>query len=196
MVMKKVVLLGLVAQLAWPLTAAAQEVYPPAAQAPAAAAAEPGPHEGWMGINVGVFPSGGLPTIGGAYFLDDMSALRLDLGLDFHKQPGGVDPLGQPTDGDFNWGFSIEAGYRKYLLKAGRLYPFVQPGLFLAKAAQPGDFGQAFALQVNGGIGGEFFITDNFSASALTGVGLRFANEFKEIQFATGTTGIYVNFYW
>jgi hypothetical protein len=139
------------------------------------------------GINVGIFPSGGLPTVGGAYFLSDNAALRLDLGLDINKPGSGQDPL---------FGFSVEGGYRMYLGKYGRFSPFLQPGLFFAKAAERGDFGRLMVLQANIGLGGEFFITQNFSASAQAGVGLRFSNEFKAIRAATGTTGIFVNWYW
>jgi hypothetical protein len=200
--MKKVVFSGLAVLLAWPLSAHAQEApaplppppAPPVATAPAAAPAaatttdsEPGPHAGYKGINVGLFPSGGLPTLGGAYFLDDKTSLRLDLGLDVNKPGKGQDLL---------WGFSVEGGYRMYIDKFGRFSPFLQPGLFFSKAAAAGSFGKNMAIQANFGIGGEFFITNNFSASAQTGVGLRLANEFNEIRFATGTTGIFVNWYW
>lgn len=204
--MKKVVFSGFVALLlAWPLAAHAQDTAPssstaatattttttapPAAPKESAASSseDPGPHMGNKGINVGIFPSGGLPTLGGSYGLKDNASLRLDFGLDINKPGQGQDVL---------WGFSIEAGYRLYLDKFGRFSPFVQPGIFFAKAAQNGDFGKLMAIQVNGGVGGEFFITNNFSASAQTGVGLRLANEFKEIRFSTGTTGLFVNWYW
>jgi hypothetical protein len=196
--MKKVIFSAFVALLAWPSAAQAQDtagVTPPTNAAPATAPAastaksteDPGPHQGYKGINVGVFPSGGLPTLGGAYFIKDDAALRLDLGLDLNKPGAGQKLL---------WGFSIEGGYRMYLDKFGRFAPFIQPGLFLAKSAGNGSFGSLLAVQANFGLGGEFWITDNFSASAQTGVGLRFANDFKEIRFATGTTGIFVNWYW
>lgn len=198
--MKKVVFSALVAVLAWPLAAQAQET-PAPVQATATATtpsvstttavaandAEPGPHQGYKGINVGIFPSGGLPTVGGAYFLSDTASLRLDVGLDINKPGSGADVL---------YGFSVEGGYRLYIEKVGRFSPFVQPGLYFSKAAQNGDFGRLMAIQANIGLGGEFFITNNFSASAQTGLGLRFANEFEEIRFSTGTTGIYVNWYW
>ncbi|HVH43967.1 MAG TPA: hypothetical protein VM925_16560 [Labilithrix sp.] len=199
--MKKVVFSALVAVLAWPLAAHAQEAPAPApapavaAPAPAPAApvattttdSDPGPHKGYKGINVGLFPSGGLPTVGGAYFLKDDASLRLDLGLDINKPGSGRDVL---------WGFSVEGGYRMYLDKFGRFSPFIQPGLFFSKAAANGNFGRLMAIQANFGVGGEFFITNNFSVSAQTGLGLRLANELKEIRLATGTTGIFVNWYW
>jgi hypothetical protein len=197
--MKKVVLLALAAVLAWPLAAQAQEApaplpAPAPAAAPAAAPvattstdAEPGPHKGYKGINVGIFPSGGLPTVGGAYFLKDDAALRLDLGFDLNKPGPGQNVL---------VGFSVEGGYRLYLGKYGRFSPFVQPGLFFAKAAERGNFGRLMVIQANVGLGGEFFVTNNFSASAQAGLGVRFAREFDEIRVATGTTGIFVNWYW
>lgn len=205
--MKKVVFSGLVALLSWPLAAQAQETAPsptlstapatttvstsppPVAvkESAASSSEDPGPHQGYKGINVGIFPSGGLPTLGGAYFLKDNASIRLDFGLDINKPGSGQDVL---------WGFSVEAGYRMYLDKFGRFSPFIQPGLFFSKAAQNADFGRLMAIQANFGVGGEFFITNNFSASAQTGVGLRLANEFNEIRFATGTTGLFVNWYW
>lgn len=187
--MKKVGFVGLLALFAWPLDALAQEAHASAA-APASAPAsdaEPGPHAGWKGINVGIFPSGGLPTVGGAYFLDDSASLRLDLGLDLNKPGPGQDVL---------FGFSVEGGYRMYIVKSGRLAPFIQPGLFFAKNAARGDFAKNMVLQANFGIGGEFFVTDNLSVGAQTGAGLQFANEFKSFRFATGTTGAFVSLYW
>lgn len=150
------------------------------------AKADPGPHAGYKGFSFG-FPTGGGPTVGGSYFLSDRMAVKLDLGLDLGKQA--------PSD-DFLYGFSVEGGLRVYVHKAGRLSPFVQPGVFLAKAARDGDFGQLMALQVNAGVGAEYFFTDHLTAAALTGVGLRFADEFDTIKFTTGTSGIYVNLYW
>lgn len=147
---------------------------------------DPGPHAGYKGFSFG-FPAGGGPTLGGNYFLSDRMAVKLDLGLDLGKQAG---------NNDFLYGFSVEGGLRVYVYKAGHLHPFVQPGVFLAKAARSGDFGDLLAIQANAGIGAEYFFTDHLTAAALTGVGLRFADNFDTIKFTTGTSGIYVNLYW
>jgi hypothetical protein len=166
---------------------------PPAAAPAAAPASTPasdgnyGPHQGWLGISLGL-PAGGAPTAGLSYFLSDTGALKLDFGLDFGTKGGTFLP-----------GFSAELGYRMYIAKAGNLSPFVQPGAFVGRAAGGGDFLPNFTMQFNVGLGAEYFFSDHLSVSGQTGLGVSFrttANTFDTINFATGTSGIYGNLYW
>lgn len=197
------------AVVAFPASAFAQPALPPpppppAAPAPAVTAsasvstapATPsssdsgsyGPHQGWIGISLGL-PAGGAPTAGITYFVSDTGALKLDLGIDFGtKVVGGTS--------EFQPGFSAEIGYRAYIAKAGNLSPFVQPGAFFAKAADGTNFGSSFNMAFNVGLGAEYFFSDHLSVSGQTGVGVSFRNEFKAINFTTGTSGIYGNLYW
>lgn len=143
-----------------------------------------GPHQGWLGISLGL-PAGGAPTAGITYFVSDTGALKLDVGLDFGTKQSTFQP-----------GFSAEVGYRAYIAKAGNLSPFVQPGAFFGRPAGGGDFAQTFTMQFNVGLGAEYFFSDHLSVSGQTGVGVSFREKFNTINFTTGTSGIYGNLYW
>ncbi len=143
-----------------------------------------GPHQGWVGISLGL-PAGGAPTAGISYFLSDTGALKLDLGMDFGTKQATFLP-----------GFSLEVGYRAYIAKAGNLSPFVQPGAFFGRPSGPGEFFPTFTMQFNVGLGAEYFFSDHLSVSGQTGVGVSFRDEFKSINLTTGTSGIYGNLYW
>lgn len=157
-----------------------------AAPAPAAASADGtyGPHQGWLGISLGL-PAGGAPTAGISYFLSDSGALKLDVGIDFGTKSSVFRP-----------GFSLEVGYRAYIAKAGNLSPFVQPSAFFARPGTGGDFLPQFSMAFNVGLGAEYFFSDHLSVSGQTGVGVSFRDEFKTINFTTGTSGIFGNLYW
>ncbi len=196
------------AVVAFPASALAQPALPPpppppAAPAPVTASASVstapatpsssdsgsyGPHQGWLGISLGL-PAGGAPTAGITYFVSDTGALKLDVGIDFGTKVTG----GQS---EFLPGFSAEVGYRAYIAKAGNLSPFVQPGAFFGRPAGGGDFASTFTMQFNVGLGAEYFFSDHLSVSGQTGVGVSFRNEFKAINLTTGTSGIYGNLYW
>ncbi len=182
-----------------PATAFAQPALPPppppppapapptnTAPPPAAPAADGnyGPHQGWLGISLGL-PAGGAPTAGISYFLSDQGALKLDFGMDFGTKNSTFLP-----------GFSVEVGYRAYIAKAGNLSPFVQPSAFFGRPSGGGDFLPTFSMAFNVGLGAEYFFSDHLSVSGQTGVGVSFRDEFKSINFTTGTSGIYGNLYW
>ncbi|HRG95828.1 MAG TPA: hypothetical protein PLR99_06260 [Polyangiaceae bacterium] len=165
-------------------SASARPAAPAAASAPSADPGTYGPHGGWFGISLGL-PAGGAPTAGITYFLSDTSALKLDLGLDVGTKKETFIP-----------GFSVEVGYRAYIAKAGNLSPFLQPGVFVAKPADGKDFADTFTLQLNVGLGAEYFFSDHLSVSGQTGLGVGFRDKFKTVGVTTGTSGIYGNFYW
>ena len=139
-----------------------------------------------VGISFGI-PTGGNPTIGASYWLENNRVIRLDFGLDINKPA---------TSGSSTlFGFSIDAGYRFYMKRFHMLMPFFQPGIFFAKAAKVG-FGQNMTLAPNIGAGAEYFFSPAFSVSVGTGVSLSFKESMKNIRFATGTTAVNGNFYW
>lgn len=152
--------------------------------APPADAGVYGPRGGSLGISLGL-PAGGAPTAGMSYFLSDTAALKLDLGLDIGTKNKTFIP-----------GFSVEVGYRAYIAKAGNLSPFLQPGVFFAKPADGKAFDETMVIQLNVGIGAEYFFSDHLSVSGQTGLGVGFRDAFKTVGVTTGTSGIYGNFYW
>lgn len=178
----------------------AQDV-PAQPQPPTDAAPKPsehGPREGARGVSLGL-PSGGGPTIGVSYNLTDTSSLRLDLGVDVNAvtpQGSAAGAGASASDKPLLFGFSVEAGYRMYLWHASSLHAFVQPGIFLSKRAQKGDFDALTTIAAQGSIGAEYFFADQFSVSGATGVALSLSNAFKDVRFNTGTTALYANFYW
>lgn len=173
--------------LATPAIASAQDK---AAPGPATSTGDGGgnygPHARWMGISVG-FPTGGAPTAGLTYFFSDTFATKFDVGLDIGKSASDAKAVG---------GFSLEAGFKIYFAKFGNLSPFAQPGVFLARRALPGDFFPAFVFQANGGLGAEYFFNDHLAFSAVTGLGIRIADDFETIKLTTGTSAIFASLYW
>lgn len=140
-----------------------------------------------MGLSFGI-PSGGGGTFGMAYFLDSVSALRFDVGLVLSSIEG--------VERDNTFGLSADVNYRMYKELAGKVYMFIQVGGFLGIAANDADFGQRLSLAGTGGIGVEYLLTPQFTISGTTGGSLVIANEFKNYTLSTGTSALFVNWYW
>ncbi len=143
--------------------------------------------ETMRGVTVsGVMAGDSTGTIGFAQFMDQDNSLRADVGLRWAK----------PDGGDASFGFSIDAGYRTYVATAGSVKAFTQPGIFLAKAASAADTADELTLAGTYSVGGEYFISPNFSTGAMAGVALTLANGFKDISFGTGTSALFATLYW
>jgi hypothetical protein len=198
--MKKLISLAIVALL--PSYALAQDegtgettgdVTPPVAAATGDSGATKGAFvKGGMGLQF-AFPSGGAPTLGLTYFLNDKAAVNVNFGLLLASiAPGGG------ADRANSGGFSLEAQYRMYTRK-GSVATYLAPGIFFSK--DPGiDFGDALGAALTFGLGAEFFLWDQFSLGGVTGVALSLENgadgSFKDIVFSTGTSLLYASFYW
>ena len=155
---------------------------PEPASAPAAEASS-----GWMEGTKGLFfgvPSGGGSTFGMAYFLDPMAALRLEAGLGLTKPDGGTR----------NWLFARR--HRMYKKVVDKVHVFYQAGAFIGATKGSGDFGGRFQLALTGGIGVEYAFTPQWTVSGVTGGSLAFSQKFKQIDLSTGTSVLYVNWYW
>jgi hypothetical protein len=148
-----------------------------APEARRAGGSDPIVRKGTLGVALGL-PAGGQPTAGLTYFLSESGALRFDLGLDVPFKP----------DAKFN--ASIEVGYRSYFFSHGRLRPFFLPGAFLSVIEKK----VSFAL--TGGIGAEYFLFPELSVSGVTGAVLRFEHSGDIIGLATGTSALFLNYYW
>ena len=147
-----------------------------------------GPREGSKGISLGL-PSGGGATVGLSYGLSSTASVRLDVGFDLSTNPikSGSSVL---------HGFSIDAGYRMYAWQSGKLHAFLQPGVFVSKRAEDRSFGELFTLAAVGTVGAEYFFWPELSVSGATGLSVAVSNEFKDVRVRTGTSALYVNFYW
>lgn len=149
--------------------------------------AEPGPgngegeiyKQGTLGLSFGL-PSGGAPTAGVAYFLTPKSALRADLGI------------GLQTDPDSQTDFSVEVAYRYYLPQRGTIVPFAQPGLFYSQIEAT----DSNTIGVTAAVGIEWFFEDRVSVSGATGLAFVTVNKPKLTKITTGTSALFVNFYW
>ena len=148
------------------------------------------PGKGAYGLSFAV-PTGSGPTIGVSEFLENDRAIELGLGIDLNKTAATTTAAAGTV-----FGFSIDAGYRMYCKRVGSLTTYLQPGLFVAKAAATGGFGANLTLAPNVGIGAEYFIARTFSIGVGTGVALTFKDNFNAIRFATGTTALTGSFYW
>jgi hypothetical protein len=142
-----------------------------------------------MGIQVSL-PAGGDPTLGFKYFVADNMALRGDLGLNITSVSGATQT------------FSLDAGLRYYLMKFDHFMPFVQPALYVTNSSPPASAPATMYLALQGGIGGEYFITDHFSFGAQTGVAfdIAFASSAPgaktNVAFTTGTSAVFGQFLW
>jgi hypothetical protein len=134
-------------------------------------------------------PSGGGATVGLSYGLSSTASVRLDVGFDLSTNPikSGSSVL---------HGFSIDAGYRMYAWQSGKLHAFLQPGVFVSKRAEDRSFGELFTLAAVGTVGAEYFFWPELSVSGATGLSVAVSNEFKDVRVRTGTSALYVNFYW
>jgi hypothetical protein len=141
-----------------------------------------------MGIQVSL-PGGGDPTLGFTYFVTPEMALRGDLGLNFQSLSGATQQ------------FSLDAGLRYYFAKFEHFMPFIEPALFVSNP------GANIALAVQGGIGGEYFVTDHFSFGARTGIALDMqfnqpdptsttGGKTTNVEFVTGTSAVFGQFLW
>ena len=134
-------------------------------------------------------PSSGAPTFGFTWFVSPTGAIRLDVGLDLQLANA------QPTGGS-DFAFSVEASYRAYLARFGRLYPFLQPGIFFNRVGGADPSG---SLALAGSVGVEYFLLDHFSIAADTGLIFAVANIGgvgpASASFVTNTSALFANFY-
>ncbi len=146
---------------------------------------------GTVGLSFAL-PAGGAPTVGAAYFLDANRAVRAELGFAVSSSQPDV-PMAERTTVT---GFSVEVGYRMYRDWVGGLRPFLQPGVFLSKAAQEGDTGDLIAVALTGSLGIEYLFTDRFSLGGATGLSLLASHGFDDISLTTATSALFASFYW
>ncbi len=146
---------------------------------------------GTMGLSFAL-PAGGAPTVGAAWFLDPERAVRVDLGFAVSSSQPDV-PMAERTTVT---GFSVEVGYRLYRQWVGGLRPFLQPGVFLSKAAQEGDTGDLIAVALTGAAGIEYLFTDRFSLGGAVGLSLVASHGFDDIALTTSTSALFASFYW
>jgi len=132
-------------------------------------------------------PSGGGGTVGYSYGLSNEASLRLDVGLEIGSNPAGSGAVA---------GLSVDAGYRLYLWQAGNMHAFVQPSLFLSKPAVDQRIDEVLTVAAVGTVGAEYFFQPQLSVSAATGLSLALSKKFEDVRLRTGTSALFVNFYW
>ena len=153
---------------------------PQMAAAPDAAAGGENTHSGEMGIQVSL-PAGGDPTFGFTYFVADHAALRVDLGL------------GITSASNASQSVSGQLGVRWYFADFEKFMPFFQPAIFVSNP------NSQIAFAVEGGLGGEYFITKHFSFGGQTGAAFQVASQQNGpaiVKFTTGTSAIFGQFLW
>jgi len=135
-----------------------------------------------------------VPTIGFAYFLSENAAVRLNAGLNVHKEQVTNNATPPMTSDTTVVGFAVGAGYRMYKpVKVGKVHPYLEPA---ATIAWPDTSQSAtFLLGVGAQFGVECQLADWFSLSGGLGAALDFTNSFKDIRFATAST-LSANLYW
>lgn len=135
---------------------------------------------GTKGLHFGV-PSGGGTTFGFSWFLQPNAALHGDIGMDW------------TLTGATDFSFSVELGYRMYLVQAGRLHGFLQPGISIARQAS------ISTLAAFVGVGAEYQLLERFTISAASGLAFQIGNlggtGSAAVKLGTATTAIYANFY-
>ena len=97
--------------------------------------------------------------------------------------------------GASDFAFSVEVGYRMYMVQAGRLHGFLQPGIFLNRV------GRASRIAASAGIGAEYVLLEHMTIAAATGLSFQIGNlggpagSDVDVKIATGTTSLAINFY-
>ena len=94
------------------------------------------------------------------------------------------------------FGFSADVNYRMYKHLAHKVYMFVQAGGFIGVAPNDADFAQRLSLAGTGGVGVEYMFTPAWTISGTTGGSVVISNEFKNYALSTGTSSLFVNWYW
>jgi hypothetical protein len=77
--------------------------------------------------------------------------------------------------------------------------PFVQPGAYISNSVNGFQTGTALAFALEGGVGGEYFISSHFSFGAQTGVALTIVSPKganANVEFGTGTSQVFGQFLW
>jgi hypothetical protein len=147
--------------------------------------------QGTMGLSFAV-PNGGGTTIGVTYFQDANTALDLILGVSLVHTPAVALPM---MASKTTFGFTIGGGYRMYKRHSAHISTYLEPAILIS-AADTSQFSSTLELSLAGAGGAEAMFTDWFSVRGQIGVGLDFSQKFKDIAFATATSGLFANFYW
>jgi hypothetical protein len=135
----------------------------------------------------GVASGASSATIGYVHFTQNPNvSYRFDAGINFTK----------PGEGDNQFSFSADFGYRTYVAQSGSIKAFTQPGFFLAKASTPADLADELTVAVQYLVGAEYFVNPNFSLGASGGAALTFSDKFKQISLGTGTSALFAALYW
>src|SRR5262249_14502381 len=156
-------LLAVLALLAAPATTSST--------APAASGSYDALAKGSMGLSF-FFPGGGFTavgrgsTVGVTYLLDNNLALRLDFGLD-----AVVSPSGPPVS------FSIGGAIRTYQIRKGPATLYFYPAVTIGRAITDVATNTATVfINLQGGVGAEYFFAEHFSVAGQLGIGLDFGN--------------------
>jgi hypothetical protein len=176
-------LLAVLALLAAPASPSPAAAYDPLAK-------------GSMGLSF-FFPGGGFTavgrgsTVGVTYLLNDNLALRMDFGLD-----AVVSPSGTPVS------FSIGGSIRSYQIRKGQAAVYFYPAVTIGRAiTDPATNTATVFINLQGGIGAEYFFADHFSVAGQLGIGLDFGNiggpagSSVSTSITTSTSGLIASVY-
>jgi hypothetical protein len=134
---------------------------------------------GTTGIVAGPGIATQVPSVGVIWFMDQTSALVVDVGLVLGIRP------------DFDLNMEVGLGYRYYFAGlSGRVGPFVQPGVVI------GWVGESIHLGLVGQLGVEYFFTDQLALGGTLGLRLLMLRDLDRIGFVTSTSGLHLTFYW
>jgi len=127
-------------------------------------------------------PTGSKSTAGLLYIMDDKKLLELDFGLAW-KDKGGKDDEG-------TWGLLLAPGLRYYLMTKGDIGVYFKGLLQFAKNKD-----QDASMGVFGGLGVEWWVTEEFSLCGDTGASIDLIPD-ENLGLNTLSHGFSANLYW
>lgn len=144
-----------------------------------------------------LIPTGGKSTAGILYVLSPQMLVELDVGLywkDDALSETTYDPnTGAPkTKKEANWGIQVAPALRHYILTSGPIAIFLKGGIEISKNKDIDVF-----VDLAGGLGVEWFVTDQFSLSGDSGLVINLLNHpDNNLGLGTVSHGFSANLYW
>ncbi len=135
-----------------------------------------------------LIPTGGKTTAGILYILSPQMLLELDVGLGW-KADAFINDKGKE---EANWGIKLAPSIRHYTLTSGPIAVYLKGGIEISKNKDVDPF-----VDLAGGLGVEWFVTDQFTLSGDTGLVLNVLNDpDNKLGLGTVSHGFSANLYW
>lgn len=135
-----------------------------------------------------LIPTGGKQTAGILYVLNPKMLAEVDVGL-YWKDDAFINDKGKE---EANWGIQLAPSIRYYTLTSGPIAVFLKGGIEISKNKEVDLF-----VDLAGGLGVEWFVTDQFSLCGDSGLVINLLNDpDNNLGLGTVSHGFSANLYW